>query len=749
MLAPMSRRWLLRPKILLLFALSAASLYFFLVHGSVSRYPATWTGDGGGNGRPGTSSGTSQSTDGTGGVATDNSGDLATGNSVGVVIDDAEDDVVDNSPSVKNKEDEIKEQFEKEYEELGKHRDAGAIFGNTLEDLDQEKHKHLTIKDHLIPTDHKAYYSNDQPYVYDPYPKYDENSWLKNHEPHVPCEGPGGHDLADVLVFKGHPRDFPEPSFGSYEVLGIDGNLCYERETRLGLYGYQPQNVSPKPSGRWNKVNWGQLQENCVAKNKARFKVKGEPNPYLNILDRRHNSTTGDQVRSEARSTSSRNYNFRRGSALKARGTTLQSDTKNSDARAEPRTALLLRSYTGKEYNENDKQVIRSLITELSLRTGGQYQVFLFVHVKDNAYAIWDDESTYQYVLRDSVPKEFRDLTILWNDEATQAMYPKLDPKKATVHVSQWLSVQKFAQEFPEFDYIWNWEMDARVIGHHYDFLEKLSAFAKKQPRRGLWERNERYYIPSIHGDYDTQFRKEVEHVSGKETIWGAPEFPFISPVGPKPPVADPADDNYEWGVGEEADLITVAPIFNPENSSWVSAPELWGFNDSSHPTELLPRRATIVTHSRVSKRLLDIMHVENLRGNHISSEMATQTTALLHGLKAVYAPMPMWFDRPWSGRSLAAWFNGGLKGESGGIGCAMGWGREGRYRGITWYYRATPPSRLYLNWMGFEDTDIGGEDWEDTHGRPCLPPMMVHPVKDVVPTEPGYKSESKLPYDD
>ena len=587
----------------------------------------------------------------------------------------------------------------------------------------------MTIKDALSPSDYTANYTDKQAWVYNPYPKYNEKSWLQDHAPHVPCEGPFGQDLPEILAYQGHPKSFPDPGFGSYEALGMDGNLCFERDTRMGPYGYQ-QNASEKPSSKWSKINWGRLQEKCVEKNKARYDLAGSPNPYLSELLQR-----SDEIPPAP------NHRLRRG-ALAA------SASSQPGEGTEGRTALLLRTYTGKEYTENDKQMIRSLITELSLRSGGQYQVFLFVQVKDTAYAIWDDESTYQYVLRDSVPKEFRDITILWNDEAVQSTYQMLDPKIAIVHVSQWLSVQKFMQEFREFEYVWNWEMDARVLGHHFDFLEKMATFAKNQPRRGLWERNERYYIPSIHGDFDKEFRKEVERVSGDETVWGAPDLPFIDPVGPKPPVANPKDDNYEWGVGEEADLITVAPIFNPENSSWVSAPEVWGFNDSSHATEDLPRRATIVTHSRVSRRLLDIMHVENLRGNHLSSEMMTQTTAFLHGLKTVYAPMPVWFDRPWTGQALARWFNGGLKGESGGIGCAMGWGREGRYRGITWYYRATPPGRLYTNWMGWEDTDVGGEDWEDTHGRPCLPPMMIHPIKDVVPTEPGYKSESKLPYD-
>ncbi|CRK23082.1 hypothetical protein BN1723_012892 [Verticillium longisporum] len=47
-------------------------------------------------------------------------------------------------------------------------------------------------------------------------------------------------------------------------------------------------------------------------------------------------------------------------------------------------------------------------------------------------------------------------------------------------------------------------------------------------------------------------------------------------------------------------------------------------------------------------------MHVENLRGNHIASEMTPQTVALLHGLKTVFAPHPVWFDRPWNGHTLS-----------------------------------------------------------------------------------------------
>lgn len=39
---------------------------------------------------------------------------------------------------------------------------------------------------------------------------------------------------------------------------------------------------------------------------------------------------------------------------------------------------------------------------------------------------------------------------------------------------------------------------------------------------------------------------------------------------------------------------------------------------------------------------------------------MTPQTVALLHGFKAVFAPIPMFLDRDWSGESLEKFFNPG-----------------------------------------------------------------------------------------
>lgn len=631
---------------------------------------------------------------------------------------------------------------------------AGAIYGNTLSTLiDQDKILPET-EARLSAVDEPSTFNTDEvPYFFDPYPKYDSDEWREEHRADfVPCDGPAGRELKDMQAFKGRPENFPTPSFGSYDLFNIDPNLCYERDTRLGQYGLLYQWETPGKRLDWTKVEWGRLQQECAEKNKARFEKTprssdGDLGRYDAAMSASGSGSTADELRRQRQAPQ---VQGRSNTGLSSSGSgNLTLPLVRPENPAEYRTAVLLRSYTGRLYTDNEKQAIRALISELSLRTGGKFQVYLLVQVKDQLeeLALWDQD-TYKYILKTQVPPEFHDIAILWGSYQVQEMYPLLDPlDAATVHNAQWLSVQKFMQEHPEFDYVWNWEMDSRVMGHHYDMLTKFEEFAKKQPRKGLWERNERFYIPGLHGDYNTQFRRLVEKASGKNTVWGPPELPFIKPVGPKPPVSSPSKDDYQWGVGEEADLITLSPMFDPTDSNWILRDQVWQYNDTKHNSTELPRRATIVTQSRLSRKLVEAMHEENKKGNHVGSEMAANTVALLHGLKAVYAPMPVFMDRPFPPESLQKWFNPGPGGVSGGPGSAMGWGLEHRFQGITWYYRTVPPQRMYNNWLGYADAGIGGKPWENENGRPCLQAMLLHPIKDVMPTWAGYTSTSDLPY--
>ncbi|GAB0134985.1 hypothetical protein EsDP_00003337 [Epichloe bromicola] len=617
------------------------------------------------------------------------------------------------------------------YKTTAKLASSNLVYGNTLRQLVMkdnrtEQQKKMLHEDPSVKSD----LTDEQPVRFDPYPEYNSDEWKKaGHAPYVPCKGPTGEIVEDLLVFRGRPARWPQPKFGSYDLFGIDPNLCWERDTRLGQYGLWEMKKRVGGSYEtlnWDNVNWGELQQHCVKQNAARFNMAVEKNnPFLNNYpETRQPAGPPSETEAEAPKIKGRSSNM-----------------KQAEVTKESRTALLLRSYTGMKYSDNDRQVIRALVSELSLKTGGQYEVFLLVQSKNQSLPIFDDEELYQSVLKENVPAEFHDITVLWNDQQVWDLYPAITDEYArTVHSAQWLSVQKFSQDHPQFDHFWNWEMDFRYTGHHYDLLEGLSSFAKKQPRKYLWERNERFYIPEHHGDYDTTFRQSVAKQHGNDTIWGAPELPFVKPVGPKPPVPY-QEDNYDWGVGEEADFITVSPMFDPVDSQWIISSHVWGYNDETHASADLPRRTTIVTQSRISKRLLDIMHVENMRGHHVASEMTAQTVALLHGLKTVYAPHPVFMDRDWKGGFLNNWFNPGPNGESGGRGSPMGWGRERRFQGTTWYYRAEPPNRLYNNWMGWADTGIGGHEWEAEHGRPCLPSVMLHPIKNTNPTSLDYKS--------
>lgn len=657
------------------------------------------------------------------------------------------------------------------------------IFGNTLSTIDYKENRTDSLDQKLREDPEAAVeFTTEKPVRFNPYPDYNSDEWKDaDHAPYVPCKGATGEFIEDLLVFKGRPHEFPDPKFGSYGALGMDANICWERDTRLGPYGLKEQRK--KVGGefetiKWDNVNWGDLQRRCVHKNAKRFDLnRSRKNEYLSAypetaepeLSGEHQtdfvSSNGPGAKPEKDSDTSseglkksdlKEAQWPADPPVKPRSSFEFEHNENRSAIdsttsgyvAEKRTAILLRSYTGMKYTDNDKQVIRAMISELSLKSGGEYEVFLLVHVKDRALKIFDEPETYQYVLQENVPPEFHGMTVLWNDEVVWNIYTELkDDNERSVHTAQWLSVQKFSHDHPQFDYIWNWEMDFRFTGHHFDLLDNIGKFAKKQPRKGLWERNERWYIPEYHGDYDTAFRQDIEDRHGNDTVWGPPDLPFIHPVGPKPPVEGPWLDDYEWGVGEDADVITVGPMFNPINSNWIIAKHVWGFYDDNHHSWTLPRRTTIVTHSRVSKRLLDAMHVENKRGNHVASEMTPQTIALLHGFKAVFAPHPVFMDRDWNGDFLNKWFDPGEKGQSGGYGSPMGWGRERRYQGTTWYYRAQPPNRLYNNFMGWGDTGIGGKAWEEKNGRPCLPSIMLHEVKNTQPTKKNHKTEFGLAY--
>jgi hypothetical protein len=429
-----------------------------------------------------------------------------------------------------------------------------------------------------------------------------------------------------------------------------------------------------------------------------------------------------------------------------------------------PRTAVILRTWSDYKYDEETMIYLRSLISELTLMSGGEYEVFFLVHVKDVNLPIWADDDTYNRVLNESLPEEFRGMGVLWTERQMGLVYGGLDEtfyRDLPVHGvyrSTFMPMQYFAHQHPEYEYFWNWEMDLRYTGHWYQFFDKTTTWAKAQPRKGLWERNARFYVPGVHGSWE-DFRQMVRvqtemgtnspnnHFSpildkanqlplqGDKPIWG-PERPaakediFEVEGEGIPPVAY-EKDKYEWGVGEQADLIVFNPLYDPEGTTWILRDDVTGYNKTEG---LPPRRVAIVTASRLSRKLLLTMHQEAVVKRHtMFSEMWPATACLHHGFKAVYVPHSVYIDRRWPMTYLESVFNAGRNGASGGARTSVFGDGEHNFRGTTWFYSAGHAGNLYRRWLGYKVDGGGGEEFElANEGRMCLPPMLLHPIKEV-----------------
>lgn len=284
--------------------------------------------------------------------------------------------------------------------------------------------------------------------------------------------------------------------------------------------------------------------------------------------------------------------------------------------------------------------------------------------------------------------------------------------------------VQIFSRLHPHFEHLWQFELDSRLTGHYYHFLEQASQFSKQQPRKNLWERNSYFYIPDIHGLWEDFVESVDRSMVDKDSILGPRPAEGISPENgiPTPPEAE--EDIWSWGVGEEADLIHWLPSFDPEHTDWLFR----GHTPNFPPQENIPRRVSIVAMSRISARLLRHMHEDKVEmGLGMHSEMSPYSWALFYGLKAVQVPQPIYHAHEWNPFALNNRANAGKPGAIN-AGSDSIWNANPQTAEIVLnitYMFATPfPERLYRSWLGFDEAE-GLKPM-------CLPPMLLHPVKNT-----------------
>ena len=610
----------------------------------------------------------------------------------------------------------------------------------------------------------------------------------------------------------GRPAGFPDNVMGSYELLSLPEDICFERFGRYGPYGYgYPSKAGGLGLGEhgdregaeetwksvkkvdWRDINWAEAQRRCYKANADRYKPLGErghpPRGFFigDNIDGQTKVKTRRDVEAEADTlTTDDTTPDQMKAAPAAQPTEAAASKPQGDM---PRTAVVIRCWDEFLWSPDAVLNLRAMITELSLVSGGRYDVHLLVQVRNDAkHPVWADDETYHSHIKQVLPTEFQGMATLWSETQMLAIYQGLHDlwtrgPELPLHGSYrglQMAMQYFAYNHPEYEHFWQWEMDIRYTGHYYDLLTKMERWAKDQPRKGLWERNARFYMPHVHGpweDFKQMARVQTEHgttgadniwdkvpaaakntnpphkvAQGEESVWG-PMRPlnhddlFEIDDDPKPPTAYERD-KYSWGVGEEADLITLNPIFDPEGTSWMLADDITGYNETGGAGKP-PRRAQIITASRMSRRLLLQMHRETaFKKHHAFPEMWPATVALHHGYKAVFAPHPVFVDREWPVEYMARILNGGRNGASGGSRTSVFGDREHNMKGLTWFYNAGFAGNLYRRWLGLRVNNDGGEEFEMTpdmskndtsvgtmrggEGRMCLPPMLLHPIKDV-----------------
>ncbi|KAL2180273.1 uncharacterized protein P884DRAFT_217322 [Thermothelomyces heterothallicus CBS 202.75] len=621
--------------------------------------------------------------------------------------------------------------------------------------------------------------------------------------------------VPSIRYFEGRPHGFPDNILGSYELLSLPEDICFDRYGRYGPYGYgysvrtgglgigehgdrEGAEAVWKSDRRidWRNIDWAAAQRQCYKANAERFKpltVREAPPRGFYI---------GDGLEIPKLATRQQDDQDQ----------PLPTDEEPGSEEL-PRTAVVLRCWDEFPWREEDIVNLRALIAELSLASGGRYDVHLLVQVRNDARnPVWADDDEYRSRINETIPEEFRGIATLWSETQMLAVYQGIRDlwtrgPDLPVHGSYrglQMAMQHFAYNHPEYDYFWQWEMDIRYTGHYHDLLSKLELWAKEQPRKGLWERNGRFYIPHVHGsweDFKQMARVQTEHGTvtadniwdsvqvgnndggrgggggssssnlgerlatpkSEQSVWGPlrPDSPadwFEHEADPEPPTTYERD-KYTWGVGEEADLLTLSPIFDPDGTTWKLADDITGYNETGGKP---PRRAQIITASRMSRRLLLTMHRETaFKKHHAFPEMWPATVALHHGLKAVFAPHPVFVDRVWPPEYMARVLNAGRNGASGGGRASVYGEREHNMRGLTWFYNAGFAGNLYRRWLGLRVNNDGGEEFETTadlsknetsvgtmrggEGRMCLPPMLLHPVKEVdLPVERGHPQEEE-----
>ena len=212
----------------------------------------------------------------------------------------------------------------------------------------------------------------------------------------------------------------PASMFGSYNATGLASDFCLDRHARYDPYGYDEGDVDGKGGRRkanraskvqWDKVDWGFLQGDCLMRNQHRYEPLPRANRTTTLwMPRQEDFDNVDTTVVLPDDGSQKSVSYR---------------LWKSDQKYKQRTAIILRSWESNEWTTDTIQYIRSMIMELSLHSGAEYEVIIMIEIKDASARIFDNDAFYEQALKKAVPGEFGNNTILFNRRLLEKWYPR------------------------------------------------------------------------------------------------------------------------------------------------------------------------------------------------------------------------------------------------------------------------------------------------------------------------------------
>ncbi|KAK4120618.1 hypothetical protein N657DRAFT_665986 [Parathielavia appendiculata] len=523
----------------------------------------------------------------------------------------------------------------------------------------------------------------------------------------VLCHGPRGHLLGksrdDDLEERELDGPYPTPWAGNYEETGLDLTMM-NVDQRYGPYGFgEDKDDYGRKKVDWDSVDWGQLQNDCFERNRHRF-----PASAVRFDDAR-TTKLRLSLRDVAKIPEIRHWH---------------------EFEPSRRTAIVVRTWRGYQYMPEDMYYLRSLIAETSLKSGAEYQVILLVDMKDSEgydNDIFSSEEAYKKGLEDAgVPPELQSIALLWNVHLLDSWYPLIQEHRTMWQVFQ--PIQLLALHYPEFDHFWQLEMDVRFMGDAGKFLDRLTATARNEPRKQALERSSFWHMIAETGDYGEFFRAVDMANRGGSHAWGPVHVREILPIGPEPPVRDPRNDTFQWGVGEEADVITTSYCMD------ANKPTQWVFREWIHGFETglqTPRFYCPPAIQRASRSLLLVIHQAQLEsGIRVPSEATLPSFALWHGLKLSFPQHPVFHQDQNNVGERRKWWRGGPKASSTGLGHDDS--DHPRGVGLTFWWESDWAKHVFYEWMEKKLDEDQPRPWilNDWDGKLFVPNIVLHPVK-------------------